>query len=151
MDRHRPIADRTFGIGPHDVDQRLIVSFPLGEPAAEIGGAVGARLSMTGAIGLTPPTCSTRLRLRFSLCQRVDADRPSDKLQDVSMPRGDDEGRSERGGAVTQSGGESVREETEPGCLRHFARATRGTRLSGARNWLKVMDLALGGEISGGS
>src|SRR4029077_12234323 len=40
VDHRRPVADRTFGIGPHGVDQRLVISVVRLAPACEMASLV---------------------------------------------------------------------------------------------------------------
>jgi hypothetical protein len=113
VDRRRPVADRTFGIGPQSREKRLVVAIALSPPTTEIRIiAIGARLAM--AVGLAYAANSS---LGPGLRWRVAADHASDELQNVGVASSDDESRGERGRAITQSSGESIREDHEPGCL----------------------------------
>jgi hypothetical protein len=122
VDRLSPVPDRAFGIRPHHREKTFVVAIALSPPAAEIRIiAIGARLAM--AVGLAPAASSS---LGPGLRWRVAADHASDELQNVGVASSDDESRGKRGRAITQSSGESIREDHEPGCLCSPARTASG-------------------------
>jgi hypothetical protein len=118
VDRLRPIPDRAVRIGPHRLDQRLVVSHPLGEPSV---AAAVARL-VAGLVSERPSCALPKLG------RLITADHTGSKKQNVGVMISDQKGSRQGGRSIElKDGGERFREQRN----RHKDGNYAGSSISG--------------------